>query len=101
MRGISSQTCLAGGNRRPGLLWPRPGTALRRRGDDLCCPIRTKETPPGTGRRHHQGGTLMTSTTAHDSLSAADHSRELRKAVIAATVGTTIEWYDFFLYGTA
>jgi Sugar (and other) transporter len=24
-----------------------------------------------------------------------------RKAVIAATVGTTIEWYDFFIYGTA
>jgi metabolite-proton symporter len=43
----------------------------------------------------------MTSITAHDSLSATDHSRELRKAVIAATVGTTIEWYDFFLYGTA
>jgi MFS family permease len=38
---------------------------------------------------------------AYDSLSATDHSRELRKAVIAATVGTTIEWYDFFLYGTA
>jgi MFS family permease len=29
------------------------------------------------------------------------HSAELRKAVIAATVGTTIEWYDFFIYGTA
>ena len=43
----------------------------------------------------------MTSIAAYDSLSAADHSRELRKAVIAATVGTTIEWYDFFLYGTA
>ena len=24
-----------------------------------------------------------------------------RRAVIASTVGTTIEWYDFFLYGTA
>ena len=43
----------------------------------------------------------MTSIAAYDSLSATDHSRELRKAVIAATVGTTIEWYDFFLYGTA
>ena len=43
----------------------------------------------------------MTSIAAYDSLSAADHSRELRKAVIASTVGTTIEWYDFFLYGTA
>jgi MFS family permease len=43
----------------------------------------------------------MTSIAGYDSLSATDHSRELRKAVIAATVGTTIEWYDFFLYGTA
>ncbi len=43
----------------------------------------------------------MASIATYDSLSAADHGRELRKAVIAATVGTTIEWYDFFLYGTA
>src|SRR5438874_6248535 len=43
----------------------------------------------------------MASITADGSLSAADHSRELRTAAIAATVGTTIEWYDFFLYGTA
>jgi len=33
--------------------------------------------------------------------SEAGHSGHLRRAVIAATVGTTIEWYDFFLYGTA
>src|SRR5262245_29337190 len=26
--------------------------------------------------------------------------RMLIEAVIASTVGTTIEWYDFFLYGT-
>ena len=26
---------------------------------------------------------------------------QLRKAVIASTIGTTIEWYDFFLYSTA
>ena len=31
----------------------------------------------------------------------AEHSSQLRKAVIASTIGTTIEWYDFFLYGTA
>src|SRR6202007_854599 len=43
----------------------------------------------------------MASITDYGSLSLIDHSRELRKAVIAATVGTTIEWYDFFLYGTA
>lgn len=27
--------------------------------------------------------------------------RHRRRAVVASTVGTTIEWYDFFLYGTA
>jgi len=43
----------------------------------------------------------MSVTTAPETLSAERHSAELRKAVIAATVGTTIEWYDFFLYGTA
>ena len=31
-------------------------------------------------------------------LSDADHSRQLRRAVVASTIGTAIEWYDFFLY---
>jgi MFS family permease len=31
-------------------------------------------------------------------LSESDHRAQLRKAVIASTVGTTIEWYDFLLY---
>src|SRR5580692_8128391 len=31
-------------------------------------------------------------------LSESEHRAELRKAVIASTVGTTIEWYDFLLY---
>jgi metabolite-proton symporter len=31
-------------------------------------------------------------------LSEADYQRQLRRAVIASTIGTTIEWYDFFLY---
>jgi MFS family permease len=31
----------------------------------------------------------------------AGEKRALIEAVIASTVGTTIEWYDFFLYGTA
>jgi metabolite-proton symporter len=40
-------------------------------------------------------------TTPRSGLSASEHSRQLRKAVIASTIGTTIEWYDFFIYGTA
>jgi MFS family permease len=43
----------------------------------------------------------MSSTGAPSGLSHSEHGAQLRKAVIAATVGTTIEWYDFFLYGTA
>lgn len=43
----------------------------------------------------------MAVSATHGVLSASQHSAELRKAVIAATVGTTIEWYDFFIYGTA
>jgi metabolite-proton symporter len=30
-----------------------------------------------------------------------EQRRELVEAVVASTIGTTIEWYDFFLYGTA
>jgi MFS family permease len=30
----------------------------------------------------------------------AEHGAHLRRALIASTVGTTIEWYDFLLYGT-
>src|SRR6476646_1353335 len=37
-------------------------------------------------------------TTITAPLSDAEHSRQLRRAVIASTIGTAIEWYDFFLY---
>jgi MFS family permease len=33
-------------------------------------------------------------------LSDAHHRRQLRRAVLASTIGTAIEWYDFFLYST-
>lgn len=33
-------------------------------------------------------------------LSANEHQVQLRRAVIASTIGTAIEWYDFFLYST-
>src|ERR1700743_2045539 len=33
-------------------------------------------------------------------LSDEEARRQLRRAVIASTIGTTIEWYDFFLYST-
>jgi MFS family permease len=30
-----------------------------------------------------------------------EHRRQVRKAAVASIIGTTIEWYDYFLYGTA
>jgi MFS family permease len=33
-------------------------------------------------------------------LTPSEHQVQLRRAVIASTVGTAIEWYDFFLYST-
>ncbi|GAC1345335.1 MAG: MFS transporter [Candidatus Dormibacteria bacterium] len=34
-------------------------------------------------------------------VSDPEAARNLRKAIVASTVGTAIEWYDFFLYGSA
>ena len=43
----------------------------------------------------------MAFATTYASLPEAEHNAQLRRAVVASTVGTAIEWYDFFLYGTA
>src|SRR3982074_551803 len=43
---------------------------------------------------------MATSAAAQNELSPEEHSRQLWRAVIASTVGTAIEWYDFFLYST-
>ena len=39
----------------------------------------------------------MTTTTPSPDVKRAQR----RRAIVASTVGTTVEWYDFFLYGTA
>ncbi len=38
---------------------------------------------------------------AQDAAQTAERGRQIRKAAMASIVGTTIEWYDYFLYGTA
>lgn len=43
---------------------------------------------------------MSTTSSTFGNFSDAEHSRHLRRALIASTVGTTIEWYDFLLYGT-
>jgi len=44
---------------------------------------------------------MVIASTTYGMMLEAEHSANLRKAVIASTVGTAIEWYDFFIYGTA
>src|SRR5215469_6945701 len=42
----------------------------------------------------------VTAGVLHGELPEVEHRAQLRKAVIASTIGTTIEWYDFLLYST-
>lgn len=42
-----------------------------------------------------------TARQAREAAATAEQRRQVRKAAFASTVGTTIEWYDYFLYGTA
>jgi metabolite-proton symporter len=35
-----------------------------------------------------------------EGLPESEHRAQLRRAVVASTIGTAIEWYDFFLYST-
>src|SRR5690349_3574871 len=41
---------------------------------------------------------MSTAQIAVNDLSDLDHRKQLRRAVVASAIGTTIEWYDFFLY---
>src|SRR5689334_22567500 len=40
------------------------------------------------------------SASGEVAVNEVEHKRQLRRAVLASTVGTAIEWYDFFLYST-
>src|SRR5262249_55472638 len=44
---------------------------------------------------------MATTATFEGELTAEQHRSQLLRAVIASTVGTAIEWYDFFLYSIA
>jgi metabolite-proton symporter len=43
---------------------------------------------------------MTISTVETVPLTSSEHQIQLRRAVIASTIGTAIEWYDFFLYST-
>jgi MFS family permease len=42
----------------------------------------------------------MAASHTHGTFQDAERGRQLRRAVLAGAIGTTIEWYDFFLYST-
>src|ERR1700693_3386972 len=67
-------------------------------------PTQLNKQQESTGKRHrtiNEEGNAMTATTiALGPMSDAEHQSALRRAVIASTVGTTIEWYDFLIYST-
>jgi len=42
---------------------------------------------------------MTTADIAATGLSEPEHRAQLRRALVASTIGTTIEWYDFLLYG--
>src|SRR5215472_3809715 len=44
---------------------------------------------------------MATTTHMVEGLGESEHRSHLLRAVIASTIGTTIEWYDFFLYSLA
>ena len=81
----------------------RAGVGLPQRHDDSLRPIGAEAEME---RAHKcpamQGEIAMNAAAAVplSGLSAPEHRAQLRRAVIASTVGTTIEWYDFLLYGT-
>jgi hypothetical protein len=43
---------------------------------------------------------VATDRKARQPLSDTEHRVQLKRALIASTIGTTIEWYDFLLYST-
>jgi MFS family permease len=54
----------------------------------------------GTSAQKLEGRNAMTVAEASPAgLSETERRSQLRRALIASTVGTTIEWYDFLLYG--
>src|SRR5262245_24129416 len=56
----------------------------------LCCPAAR---PAGRN-------VMATTDLTTFELAPAEHQIQLRRAVIASTIGTAIEWYDFFLNST-
>jgi MFS family permease len=68
--------------------------------EDLRHPLRAESAVSVRASKDGLGETEMAAVEIGISpLSDTEHRAQLRRALIASTVGTTIEWYDFLLYG--
>jgi len=69
---------------------------------NLSRPVDGTALPSPRSFRDWMGGgrELTMAEIAISRLSEDEHSIQLRRAVVASTIGTAIEWYDFFLYST-
>src|SRR3989440_967020 len=77
------------------------GNALESRASPLGCHPGTRA-PSSWGRAspHPQNGGIMAAPVASRDSDLEGRS-EILKVAAASLIGTSIEWYDFFLYGTA
>src|SRR5918995_1789883 len=58
---------------------------------------------PGiTGRKLNMEGNPMATaaTTPHSAAATRPMTREEKKVILASSLGTVFEWYDFYLYGS-
>jgi hypothetical protein len=65
---------------------------------DVRSVAKPKYRPAGWCGNGDQESPIMSTTTWSDNISESEQRAQLRRAIIASTVGTTIEWYDFLLY---
>ena len=63
--------------------------------------VRGRNGPGEEGRHGDRRERLDAGRSGCRRNTAALTKSQRTKAAVASTIGTTIEWYDFFLYGTA
>ena len=81
---------------------PRPRNAIRTAVNDSARNPNCADRELGNGVKGHHSCSNRRRMTQHpDQLDAAARRRMMIRAVAASAIGTTIEWYDFFLYGVA
>src|SRR5260370_7550467 len=61
-----------------------------------------RDRPTTRHKQHKTRGSVMQSAQAISGFEeVASNPANVRRAVVAATIGTVIEWYDYALYGAA